>query len=290
MTKLLIGRGYIENLIKGVIEGVPLDIIEKYIDRSEVPKQSIDSQNHVHLWGVPKIGKYWYSIKPGDILVILPVKKSKKLESAYISIIVDKFPKDINDESISLLKNLSTEIFNYINVVIDKHGKKEKKRYESFPYILFLKSKVLSLPLKELLSILELDYSALMGYRRSLQISRKVSKKSMDKILKLIESIPSPEMLLKYINEAYLELAGNYGVPVLTSPLVWGSDSSKGLFEKLNEILVKEGYRTLTWEEFRSFLKVFDSPRYYGVVYISWGVGKKPGIEPLTIAIYAPLF
>lgn len=94
-------------------------------------------------------------------------------------------------------------------------------------------------------------------------------------------------VLLSLLERVYLRKAGRYGVPVVTSPRVWGI--SNGIYEELNKELRKQGLKPLSWEEFRELMKYFDRPEYCGIVYVSWGAPMKRtkhDVEPLTIAIY----
>ena len=101
--------------------------------------------------------------------------------------------------------------------------------------------------------------------------------------------IKGDRSLIELLEKAYLMVSRGYGFPVITSPRVWGPRGSRGVFEVMNEELRKNGFRPLSWDEFKEFLKMFDSPRWFGVVLVMYAMGKTNRIEPIVITIYRPL-
>ena len=98
-------------------------------------------------------------------------------------------------------------------------------------------------------------------------------------------AVDMSKKILEEIERAYLELTNQrYGIPVPTSPRVWGHPKQIGLYEKLLERGLK-----ISWEEFKEIMMEFNNPEWYGIVYVTWAIGKTNRLEPLVIAIYAPI-
>lgn len=287
-----IATGYYKNVIRSVIEGVPFDQIESITEY--IPQDSIDTYNRVHLWGVPDSSqsiRYWLKAKQGDILIIRPFPRNRgkylHSENVYVSIIVGKYPLSNSLDEIERAKRLSKMIWvRYRNLDI-------------FPYILFIRGNIVSITLEELANILGLSKNAFLGYRLSLMRinPRKINKENIEKLINKILTIPESLKLYELLEDAYLELSSKYswdfpgapyGIPVHAGGRhIWGQE---GLFEKLNERLVKLGYRRLTWTEYRDLLRRLQEPEYYGKIYITFHVAPNGNIEPHDIIIYKPVF
>ena len=163
------------------------------------------------------------------------------------------------------------------------------KKVEEYPYLIFVKPSVIRLDLKNSLKILSLNEKSLIGYRSSIMLARKIEEKTIHKLYEWLSNKPETNQVLKLLEETYLELAGHYGEPInVGGEHIWGSP---GLFEYLNRKLVSKDYRPLSWEEFKGLLKGFNSPDYYGKIYVSWILSPKGlEVEPKSISFYFPVY
>jgi len=296
-TDIYVARGSERNIYRSVVKGVEKSIVESILGVS-APKESIDSFGYVHLWGVPKSGaeKYWRSIKRGDIIIILPVKKSRReLNECYITIVIDKYPINAIPEEIERSEKLS-------RVVWEPYRRKQGVT-ESYPYIVFLESRVSIESINNVLKMLGKDAKSLAGYRESIQRVRVISEQALQELIQRIYKVPDIATILSLFEEAYLELSTRfgwnpvncyyystkynvcYGAPIpLGNKEVWGRE---GLFEELNKKLVEKGFRPITWELLKQIIKSITRP---GMVWASWfsSVYTKQ-VEPHDVTIMKPL-
>jgi len=293
-----IARGSERNIRKSVVDGIEKRIVESFLGIS-IPKESIDDRGRVHLWGIPRSGdeKYWRSIKRGDIIILLPVKKSKKkLSECYITIVVDKYPVSMTQEEVEKAEKLSR--------VIWEPYRRKQGIAESYPYILFLDNMVNVGNIDDILKILGKDAKSLVGYRESIQRIRGVPEQRLQELIQKRYRIPDEQTILSLLEEVYLELSAKlgwnpincyhysvkygvcYGAPIpLGNKEVWGRE---GFFEELNKRLMEKGYRPITWEELKQLIKEITRP---GIVWASWfsSIYTKQ-VEPHDITIMKPLF
>jgi ABC-type glycerol-3-phosphate transport system substrate-binding protein len=105
---------------------------------------------------------------------------------------------------------------------------------------------------------------------------------------------PGTEQVLRLLEEAYVGLAKRYGwfyqgsyygAPIhVGGKHVWGKE---GLFEELNKKLKEQGFRELTWQEFRELLKKVHIP---GRAWVNWILAPNGKVEPHSITIMKPTF
>ena len=291
--EIYVATGHYKNVKTSVIDGVSLDTVVHIIER--IPQESIDSYNRVHLWGIPSNShrsvKYWLKVKRGDILIIRPFSgKSRKDDiNVYITVVVDKYPSlSLPPDELDKARQLSRSIW------------QQYRNISEFPYLIFIRGNVMSIPLKEVSDILGLRYeSFLIGYRQSLMRlnSRKVRKEGIKELLKMVLSLPEAFKIYELLEEAYIELSKEYGWDYLGAPYgapihaggrhIWGQE---GLYEKLNEKLASLGYRELTWNEYRELLRRLQEPEYYGKIYVTFHIAPNGRVEPHDIVIYRPIF
>jgi hypothetical protein len=293
-----IARGSERNISRSVVGGVEKSLVESILGVS-VPKEAIDDRGYVHLWGVPRSGaeKYWRSIKRGDIIIILPVRKSKKeLGECYVTIVVDKYPVNVTQEEIERSEKLSR--------VIWEPYRRRQGIAESYPYIVFLDSRVSIESINDVFKILGKDVRSLAGYRESIQRIRGVPEHALQELAQRGYRVPDTSTILSLLEEVYLELSAKlgwnpvncyhysikygvcYGAPIpLGNKEVWGRE---GLFEELNKRLLEKRYRPITWELLKQLIKEITRP---GVIWASWfsSVYTKQ-VEPHDITIMEPSF
>jgi len=292
-----IARGSEINIHKSVVNGIERDLIESVLQIS-VPKESIDGLSHVHLWGVPKSGaeKYWKSIKKKDVIIILPVKKSKReIRECYITLVADKYPMNMTHEEIEKSEKLSKLIW--------KPYRRRQGVVELYPYILFLDSRINVENIVEILRVLGKDVKSLIGYRESIQRIREVSQQALQELIQKIAYVPDVPSILSLLEDVYLELSVKlgwnpvncyhysvkhsvcYGAPIpLGNKEVWGRE---GLFEELNKRLLERGYKPITWEYLKQLIKSIMRP---GVIWASWFSSPRTRqVEPHDLTIMKPI-
>jgi hypothetical protein len=295
-VEVYIARGSERNIHKSVVSGIKKDLIESVLGIS-APNESIDSLGHVHLWGVPRSGaeKYWRSIKRRDIVIILPVKKFKKISECYVTVVVDKYPVNMTQEEIERSEKLSKLIW--------EPYRKRQGVVESYPYIVFLDSRINVERIIEILKFLGKDIKSLIGYRESIHRVRGVSQQGLQELIKKVTYVPEVSLIISLLEETYLELSARlgwnpvncyyysvrhnvcYGAPIpLGNKEVW---SREGLFEELNKKLLERGYKPITWEYLKQLIKSIEKP---GRVWANWFSSPRTRqVEPHDITIMKPI-
>jgi hypothetical protein len=292
-----IARGSEKNIHRSVVSGVERELVESVLG-IPVPKESIDNFNCVRLWGVPRSDaeRFWRNIKKGDVIVILPIKRSKKkFSECYVTIVVGKFPVNVTQSEIEKSEKLSRLVW--------EPYKKRQGIAESYPYIVFLNSAISIESIEDVLNILGKDIKVLLGYRESIQRIRKIPQKAAQELIQRIVKVPDTVTILTTLEEVYLETSAKlgwnivncyhystkyntcYGAPIfLGNKDVWGSE---GLFEELNKKLVEKGFKPITWEHLKQLIKSITKP---GVVWASWYLSTYTNqVEPHDITIMMPL-
>jgi hypothetical protein len=233
-TDIYVARGSERNIYRSVVKGIEKSIVESILGIS-APKESIDSFDYVHLWDAPKSDaeKYWRSINRGDIIIILPVRKSKKeLSECYVTTVVDKYPVNVTQEEIERGEKLSR--------VVWKPYRKRQGVTESYPYIVFLDSRVSIESIDGILKILGKDVKSLAGYRGSIQRIRGVLEQALQELAQRGYRVPDTSTILSLLEEVYLELSTGIGWnPVnCTDHHSYRCDDNEGV-EKLVENVFK---------------------------------------------------
>ncbi len=299
MGEIYIARGTFANIEKSLLRGVDGKLVEEIIGL--LPHYLFDSYRRVHLWGVPEsqqVIKYWNTLKQGDILIAYSVKSGTRKDIsedyAVVGVVAGKYPTNYNDY-------LGKERALRLSRIIWKPHKRSRGRgiIEYYPYLILLYPNVIPIELNELLKILGISKRKLtVGYRLSLQRAKRVKSNAYDVLSSKLVGIPEAEVVYKIIEEAYVELCRKVGWHVMSgkdygcpAPVgneeIWGR---KGLFELVNEKLQVRGYRGLTWNEFREYLRGLQSPEYYGRIRIDWILSPRGTLEPVTISIFEPIF
>lgn len=299
MGEIYIARGKFANIEKSLLRGVDGKLVEKTIGL--LPQYLFDSYGRVHLWGIPEsqqVIKYWNTIKQGDILIAYSVKsKTEKYASedyAVAGIVAGKYPTSYND-------NIGRERALQLSINVWEPHKRSRGRgiIEYYPYLIILYPNIIPIELNELLEILGITKKALtVGYRLSLQRAKRIKNNAYNVLSSRLIGIPEAETVYKIIEEAYVELCRKVGWHIMSGkdygcPAPVGNEEiwkRKGLFELVNEKLQVRGYRKLTWNEFREYLRGLQSPEYYGRIRIDWILSPRGTLEPVTISIFEPIF
>jgi len=288
---IFIARGTPENIAKSIVLGIELYLVESIL--GYIPTYLVDSSNRVHLWGIPETRslKAWLKAKKNDLLLIYERGPKKTSENIIITQIKWKYPLD-PDNQIEKKKaeELSKNIWKAIKI------SKKKKLITHFPYLLFTAPVIVTRPLKEVTKILGItEKNFRIGFRQSLQsvAKNKIKPNAVDSLLNLLAKVPETPVFLRILEEEYVALCRkysgeDYGYPILIgNKEIWGRE---GLYEKVNERLVKLGYRELSWTEFKKYLSALDDPAYYGKVWINKIIAKTGDSEPHSITFSQPVF
>jgi hypothetical protein len=293
-----IARGSEANIHRSIVNGIEKSLVEDELGIT-VPNESVDSFGRVHLWGVPmgRAEKYWKSMKKGDIIIILPVRKGGgKVSECYITMVVDKYPVNMTQEDIKKCENFSR--------IIWESYRRRQGRVEAYPYIVFIDSRISVENLDDVLKILGKDMKSLEGYRESVKRVRGVTEQALQELIQRITQVPDTSTILTLLEEVYLELSVKlgwnpvncyyysikynvcYGAPVpLGNKKVWNRE---GLFEELNRKLIEKRYRPITWDHLKELIRSITKP---GVIWASWFSSPyTKQVEPHDVTIMKPSF